>query len=158
MKGPRDLESFIHRNGIMARLMVVGDAATSMKAAASLGIDIDRIMKTVIFLDDLERPLAVMLRGSRKVNQSALAKQLGTRKIRLAAREEVVELTGYEAGGVPPIDLPLDSVLDLELASMGGVVYAGGGDSRTLLEISIEDIVRVQRPKILPVSVHQQLQ
>ncbi len=108
MKGPSDLESFIKRNGIMATLMVVGDAATSMKAAASLGIDIDRIMKTVIFLDDLERPLAVMLRGSRKVNQNALAKQLGgARKIRLAAREEVVKLTGYEAGGgVPPIDLP----------------------------------------------------
>ncbi|GGP20563.1 hypothetical protein GCM10007981_09150 [Thermocladium modestius] len=158
MKGPSDLESFIKRNGIMATLMVVGDAATSMKAAASLGIDIDRIMKTVIFLDDLERPLAVMLRGSRKVNQNALAKQLGARKIRLAAREEVVKLTGYEAGGVPPIDLPLDSVLDSELASMGGVVYAGGGDSRTLLEISIEDIIRLQHPRILSVSIPQQLQ
>lgn len=149
MKGSGDLEKFIVNRGVMARLIKAGDAATSIKAATALGVDVDRIVKTVIFMDDAGNPHAVVLRGSKRVGQSALAKELGVKKIRLATRDEVAKVTGYEAGGVPPIDLPIDMILDSELASAGGTVYAGGGDSETLLEISIEEIIKHQRPRII---------
>ncbi len=152
MKGASDLARFIEENGVKARLIPVGDAATSIKASAALGIEVDRIVKTVIFVDNEGKPHAVVLRGSRRVNQSKLAKLLGVRRVRLATRSEVAELTGYEAGGVPPIDIPIDTIIDSELAAINGEVYAGGGDASTLLEIRVEDIIKIQRPRIMTVT------
>ena len=152
MRGPSDLAKLIEENGIAARLIPAGDAATSMKAATALGVEISRIVKTVVFIDNEGKPHAVVLLGSRRVNQSKLAKLLGVRRVRLATRSEVAELTGYEAGGVPPIGIPIDTIIDSELAAINGEVYAGGGDPSTLLEIRVEDIIKIQRPRIMAVT------
>lgn len=152
MRGPSDLARLIGESGIGARLIPVGDASTSMKAATALGVEISRIVKTVVFIDNYGKPHAVVLLGSRRVNQAKLAKLLGVRRVRLAARSEVAELTGYEAGGVPPIGIPIDTIIDSELAAINGEVYAGGGDASTLLEIRVEDIIKTQRPRIMAIT------
>ncbi|MFP3045497.1 MAG: hypothetical protein RXR03_07840, partial [Thermocladium sp.] len=56
------------------------------------------------------------------------------------------------AGGVPPIGIPIDTIIDSELAAINGEVYAGGGDPSTLLEIRAEDIIKIQRPRIMAVT------
>ncbi len=76
----------------------------------------------------------------------------------MAAAEVVLELIGYPAGGVPPFGhrtkLPIlvdQAVLGVE-ERWGGPIFGGGGDHRTMMELSVEELLRVTQPEILAVS------
>ncbi|MEZ4581531.1 MAG: hypothetical protein R3A10_07825 [Caldilineaceae bacterium] len=62
--------------------------------------------------------------------------------------EVVLELLGYPAGGVLPFghrtDLPV--ILDAPAAATGaphdGVIYGGGGDDRTMMRLTVDELCR----------------
>ncbi len=55
-----------------------------------------------------------------------------------------MRITGYPVGGVPPFGYPgrVTALLD-EAIRKWDVVYAGGGDDRTLLRIAVDELARV---------------
>ena len=89
-------------------------------------------------------PVAVILRGDKRVPQRWLAKELSLRRLRLARPHEVLGVIGYVAGGVPPVDLPNNVlvVVDEDILSKHSVI-AGGGDESSLLRISPNDILKL---------------
>jgi prolyl-tRNA editing enzyme YbaK/EbsC (Cys-tRNA(Pro) deacylase) len=75
---------------------------------------------------------------------------LGTGSLRFATPAEVLEQTGYPAGGVAPLGFarPTDVVVD---DTLRGSVIGGGGREDLLIRVAIDDIVRVNGARRGPI-------
>jgi len=152
---PSDLEQYITQHGIAASLIPgLGDTPTVAAAASALGVTSDEIIKTLIFFVRGE-PYAVITNGLAAVSIRPLADHFGVgkRQIKLARAMQVVEITGYPVGGVPPfvhhstIPVLLDrSVLSYE------TIYGGGGDDHTMMKIGTEELLRVTDAEVLALT------
>ncbi|KUO83428.1 MAG: hypothetical protein AT707_00720 [Pyrobaculum sp. JCHS_4] len=104
---------------------------TVREAARAVGVGEDKIIKTIVVNCGGEFR-AYILRGTKRLD----VKSLGCR---LATPEEVLSVTGYPVGGVPPVlDIPV--FIDEELLSED-YVYGGGGDDHSLLRFRPRDLV-----------------
>lgn len=166
--GPGELQAFIDREQIEAQLIGgLGDTPTVPAAAAALGVEPLQIVKTLLFLVERQgggsaqrEPVVVISHGERRVDRGVLAEHWGVSKKRvtLAPAGVVVEVLGYAAGGVPPfghrtrpqvlIDEGILGVRD----RFGGVVYGGGGDDRTMMRLSVDELLRVTRGEVRRMS------
>ncbi|MCL4340421.1 MAG: YbaK/EbsC family protein [Thaumarchaeota archaeon] len=136
--------------GIKFWLIKHGPAYSATAASEELQVPLDRIVKTILFIDGSAKPLLVVCRGDKRVNQTALARRLGMDGLRLATAEEVVKITGYEVGSLPPVALlsSIRTVVDQELPP-DVMIYAGGGEIDMTLKIRLSDIVEVQKAEMV---------
>ena len=104
---------------------------TVREAARAVGVGEDKIIKTIVVNCGGEFR-AYILRGTKRLD----VKSLGCR---LAAPEEVLSVTGYPVGGVPPV-LNIPVFIDEELLNED-YVYGGGGDDHSLLKFRPRDLV-----------------
>ncbi len=152
MLTPADLGRYIQQHAIDARLITdIGDTPTVPAAAAALGVDVDQILKTLLFFVK-GAPWVVISHGVEPVPARVLADHFGVgkRQIKLARPQQVLTETGYPVGGVPPIGrrnpTPVimgRSILDYE------VVFGGGGDDHTMLRIPVAELLRLLDPVLL---------
>ena len=150
---PADLAHYIAQQGVDAQLITdIGDTPTVPTAAAALGVDVDQILKTLLFYVK-GKPVTVISHGVEPVPARALADHFGVgkRQIKLARPQQVLAETGYPVGGVPPIGhrnphptLMAQSILDYE------IVFGGGGDDKTMLRIPVAELLRLLTPELLP--------
>jgi prolyl-tRNA editing enzyme YbaK/EbsC (Cys-tRNA(Pro) deacylase) len=156
----------IAEQGIAAQLIRdIGDTPTVPAAASALGVEADRIIKTLLFLVQLpgegtnrSQPLLVISCGEHRVDHRSLADHMGVgkKRVKLAPPAVVLELLGYPAGGVPPFGhrTTLPVLLDEALLRFAGdaTIYGGGGDDVTMLALTVDELLRVVEPTILPLS------
>ncbi len=142
---PSPLERQIARGEIDARLIAPGvPTPTVSDAAAALGVEPARIIKSLLFTDGDDGVVLAILSGASRVDRARLAGFSGHQRLKMAPAELVLARTGYPAGGTPPVGHiePLAVVLDARVAAMP-VVFGGGGRVDTLLEIRPAEILRV---------------
>lgn len=157
--GPSDLEVYIREEGIEAELITdVGDTPTVPAAAQALGVLPEQIVKTLLFLvkeGSTRRPILVLGHGAERLEKGPLAAHVGVgkKRLQLASAERVIELLGYPAGGVPPFGHRnvIPALMDGSLERLGGTttVYAGGGDDRTMLALTVAELIRVVQPELV---------
>ena len=152
---PADLARYIDRQGVTAELILTNeDTPTVAAAAAALGVSTDEIIKTLIFFVRGE-PYAVITNGLAAVSTRTLADHFGVgkRQIKLARAMQVVELTGYPVGGVPPFGhrSTIPVLLDRSVLARP-VIYGGGGDDHTMLRIETTELLRVTKATVLPLT------
>lgn len=157
---PADLQRFVEENGISARLIAeLGDTPTVPAAAAALGVSPDAIVKTLLFLvnnpaqkDAPPEPVVVISNGERRVEKKGLAGHFGVGKnqVKLAPADVVLDELGYPAGGVPPFGhrrrLPVFVDASIRAFADDDVIYGGGGDDRTMLALTVAELMRVVAP------------
>lgn len=163
---PADLRQFIAQNAIDAHLIdALADTPTVPAAAAALGVESDQIIKTLLFAIELPdpqapQPVVVICNGERRVDKKLLADHFGVSKkrITLAPAAVVLDLLGYPAGGVPPFGhrtrqpVLLDAAIGDVQARFDGVVYGGGGDDRTMMKLTVDELVRITNPVVVALS------
>ena len=163
-----ELLAHIRQHDIDAELVFdIGDTPTVPAAAAALGVDTGQIIKTLLFLVEQinqpgkpEQPVIVISNGENRVDKRPLADHFGVgkKRIKLASADIVLTILGYPAGGVPPFGhrTKLPVILDatvLDVATQyGGIVYGGGGDDRTMIKLTTEELQRVVQPLVLELS------
>nr|WP_206205830.1 YbaK/EbsC family protein [Thermococcus sp. Bubb.Bath] len=106
-----------------------------------------QVIKSPVIISE-KGPLLVIVDGESKVSMEKLGKLFG--KCRFAKPKEVKELTGYEAGGVPPVGIPLRTIVDSKVLENEYVVGGGGAIDR-LLKIRPQKIVEYQKAEVLDV-------
>ncbi len=151
---PQDLARYIEEHRIRAELVTPPHETPSVRAAAdAMGCAPEQIIKSLVFLID-GRPYLVIANGDGRISYRRLADHFGIsrKRVRMASPDEVLALTGYPAGGVPPFGLrsPLPVLMESEVLAQE-VVYGGGGDERTLVRISTAELQRVTQPTLLTV-------
>lgn len=164
---PADLQAYITAQAIAARPVPgLGDTSTVPLAAAALGVGTEYIIKSLLLLvklpncSDTPQPVLVISNGERRVDYRAVGARFGVsrKKVEFAHADVVLALLGYPAGGVPPFGhhTAVPVILDASVLALPGgdaaVVYGGGGDDSTMLEITVGELRRVVQPEILDTS------
>lgn len=143
---PADLARFIAEQGIEAAVVPMHmETPTVPAAAVALGVEPAQIIKTLVFVvkDD---PVLVIASGDRAVDRRAIAARygVGKKQVKLADAETVLRVTGYPVGGVSPFGHATQPPILIDERIRGWrVVYGGGGDDRTLLRVTPEELARV---------------
>ncbi len=152
--GPSDLEGYIRRSGIRAEVVEVGAGATSDAAAKSLDSSLGSIVKSVLFMDENNRPMLVIMGGEHRLQQSAFARLSKRKRVRLATRDEVIKYTGYPVGGVPPIGIrPGTEVFVDRRVLTKKIAFAGGGSERHLLRFEPVQLERLYPDRFFDLPV-----
>jgi Cys-tRNA(Pro)/Cys-tRNA(Cys) deacylase len=123
-----------------------------LEAAAALGLDPDRVFKTL--LADLDGSLVVaVVPVSGMLDVKALARALGGSKAVMADPKEAERATGYVTGGISPIGQKrtLRTVVD-ESALGYDEVYVSGGRRGLDVGIAPADLVAVTGAILAPIS------
>jgi prolyl-tRNA editing enzyme YbaK/EbsC (Cys-tRNA(Pro) deacylase) len=152
MKSPHDLDAYLQGRSLEAEFIVLpGGTRTVTQAAGALGVDAERIVKSLLFLAG-GQPVLIIASGTGRVDTSRLADYLkiGRSEIYLASREDVLRITGYEVGAVPPVGHhpSLSTLLDPAVLKFD-IVYAGGGAPDHLLRISPAVILQETRAHVV---------
>ena len=151
MQGRARVEEWVRSRNLSWRVLEMPVSTRTVDdAARALGVGRDAIVKTLIVVCR-GGVLAVIIPGDRRLDLGKL--RVVDRDCRLAKPEEIPVLTGYPAGGVPPVALPEDIriVMDRSLLEKN-VVYGGGGSESTLLEFSPRELAALANVVLLDVS------
>lgn len=135
------LSDFIEANSLKAEIINCSrEVRTARDAASFLGVSIESIAKSVLFIDKNGNGITTIVLGNNNVSEEKVCNAVGEKEIRIASAEEVEEVTGYEAGGLPPISVyGVRTVIDKKVMDKEAV-YCGGGDNKHLLRISPKEI------------------
>lgn len=66
----------------------------------------DQVVRSIVFRIGQGEYVMVLIAGPSQVSWPALRSYLGLSRLTMASREEVLDVTGYEAGAVSPFGLP----------------------------------------------------
>ncbi|CAN5450574.1 Cys-tRNA(Pro) deacylase [soil metagenome] len=128
------------------------NTAFGLEAAALLGVDPERVFKTL--MTEVDGGLAVaIVPVSGKLDLKNLAAVLGAKKARMADPALAERRTGYIVGGISPIGqkTALRTVLD-ETAELFDTVFVSGGRRGFDIELSPEDLVRATSAILAPIA------
>jgi prolyl-tRNA editing enzyme YbaK/EbsC (Cys-tRNA(Pro) deacylase) len=129
-----------------------GHSRTAAAAAELLGVSLAEVVKSLLFLA-ATAPVMVLVPGDVTVDTAALAAELAAADVTLAKAPQVLELTGYRRGAVPPVALEHDIPMIADPRVFDpAVVYCGGGTTTTMLKIRSADLKALVRPRLAPVG------
>jgi Cys-tRNA(Pro) deacylase len=150
-----DLQAFMTAHGIAGEILHLSVPTPTVETAAqALGVQPEQIVKSILFLVDAahKTPVLAITCGTAYVERRAIAAcyGVGRKRVRLASPEEVVAVSGYEVGAMPPFGHrpPLPTLLDRRVLDLP-VVYAGGGDENALLRLNPHDIARFTSAEVI---------
>jgi prolyl-tRNA editing enzyme YbaK/EbsC (Cys-tRNA(Pro) deacylase) len=127
------------------------DTSTAESAARAVAAPQGSIVKSLIFLADGE-PLLVMVSGDKRADVKRLRSLLGLskRRLRIARPDEVLEATGFEVGGVPPVghSRPVRTLIDHSLGQFD-TVWAAAGNAHAVFPIVYEQLVTLTEGEVL---------
>lgn len=103
-----------------------------------------------VFIMKTEKGLLALIISTQRgrMDFKQMGKNLGYTKFKMADRDEIARVTGYEAGAIPLIGHGLPCLMDKQLLELD-FLYGGSGDVCHTLKITPQDIVRLMSPTIL---------
>jgi len=121
---------------------------------AARKVQAEKIAKSIVMIDSTGQPLLAVVPARSLVSHKKLKLLLNVKDVRMANMQEVLQHSGYPAGGVPPINMIKRVFLEQELLR-DETVIVGGGDINKLVEIRTKDIVASIKPMIADISKNQ---
>lgn len=97
-----------------------------------------QLTKTILYIAD-SKPVAVMVRGDRDIQEVKLGNALGADEFRLATPEEVEEIAKCKPGFVGPIGLNVPVIADPELKAMNNFLCGANKNDYHFVNVNLED-------------------
>ena len=125
---------------------------TAEDAARQIGTEVERIVKSLVFLS-AGAPVVVLCSGRSRVDETLLASALGAPSVRRATANEAKSLTGYAIGGVPPFahETACRVVADEGLLGFDEV-WAAAGLPDAVFPIAPHDLVRIANAEVARIA------
>ena len=144
------LQSIISQRRIPAEIVEFASPLPTVELAAqAAGVAPEAIVKTLILHDGNGTYVAVVLAGDQRIDFNKVQQALGVKKLKFAPQADVLRVTGYPAGGMPPFgfDLPLPTLVDRSVLRQPSVL-AGGGKPELLVKIAPAALVEAAQAKV----------
>jgi prolyl-tRNA synthetase len=110
---------------------------TIAEVSAFLKVPADKLVKTLVYLAD-GKPVAVLVRGDRDVNEIKLKRALGAGTLVLANDAAVREVTGAPVGFAGPVGLGVPIYCDVEICALADFVVGANEADAHLTGVNIE--------------------
>jgi prolyl-tRNA editing enzyme YbaK/EbsC (Cys-tRNA(Pro) deacylase) len=125
---------------------------TAEDAAAAIGCDLRRIVKSLLFDCDGSWVL-VLLPGDRRADPSKVARATSSNRARVAGAAQVRDATGFEPGAVAPVALAkVGRVLLDRNVPTDGVLWVGAGSATHLAGLPASELARLARAEVVDVA------
>jgi prolyl-tRNA editing enzyme YbaK/EbsC (Cys-tRNA(Pro) deacylase) len=131
-------------HGLASRVTVLEQLATTAQMAAeALGIEVGRIVKSLVFRGAHSgRPYLLLVSGANRVHERRVGRLIGE-KLERSDADFVKTHTGFSIGGVSPYGHPAPLVTLMDDALFGySTVWAAAGHPRSVFEITAADLQR----------------
>ena len=140
-----DLADFILDHDLQAEIIAPGaHMPTVDAAAAAMKVAPEQIFKSILFQAKDGQCVMVIACGNGRVDLGRIKAITSLDGLKLAKPEVVLAMTGYPAGGTPPVGhrekFPV--IVDVRVAAQEWG-YAGGGQPESLVKIRSADIIRL---------------
>lgn len=145
----RRVVDFVREKNGNVRFVIHSKSISSEKAAKEMNIDLRNIVKSLVFVDDSGKGCVVLVRGDKKVDEEKLNAVVG-RKVRIADKNEVEELTGYRIGGVSPFAHNLKILMDRNILEVEEV-HPSAGSTCIGLILSSKELLRLTNAEIVEI-------
>jgi Cys-tRNA(Pro) deacylase len=147
-----ELKEYLEKKEVEAKFYEFHEHTITVDAAVrQLNITADKIVKSIVFIDQDGKPLLAIVSGDKRVDEKKLAQASNSKQVRIAKAREVEKFTGYKIGELPPVGHSLRTFVDSKVMSFDKVI-GGGGSTHTLIEISPNDIVKLTNAKVCDIS------
>src|SRR6185503_241865 len=142
------LEAWLREEGARYRLLEHAPAFTSAEAARVRGTPPESGAKGLVLLA-ADKPVQVVLPGSRRVDNARVRALLGTRTLRFATPEELLALTGCVPGAVPPFGnlFGLPVLVDEALAAREEIAFNAGSNDVSIV-MATADFLRLSGARV----------
>jgi Cys-tRNA(Pro)/Cys-tRNA(Cys) deacylase len=121
------------------------------EAAAVLGLDPDRVFKTLLASVDGQLVVGVVPVAG-QLDLKALAAAVGGKRAAMARPEDAERATGYLVGGISPVGQKRRHPTVLDDSALGSdTIFVSGGRRGLDLELSPHDLVRATGARTAPV-------
>lgn len=116
------------------------------EAAEKLGLDPDRVFKTLVVESDAGELVVAIVPVSTSLNLKRVAKAAGAKKVAMADKQKVQRTTGYVLGGVSPLGQKkaLKTVID-ESAQAFDTIHVSAGRRGLEIELAPADLASLTR-------------
>lgn len=132
--------------------MVHAPVYTSAEAAQVRGSDLHSGAKALIMRTD-DKYLMAVIPADLSLDNSALRTFIGSRHLRFATKDELLELTGLTPGSVPPFgslfDMP--TICDERLAENAEINFNVGSHTESV-RLAYADYLRAESPRIAKIA------
>ena len=148
------LEAYLRKEGVNARILTFKKHTMTVEdAERQLGFGRERIIKSMLFVDEKGVPMLGIVSGDKKVSEKKLLEVSGAQRVKIARPSAVKSLTGYEVGALPPVGhkRAVRTFIDPKVMTFDKV-YGGGGAINALLEIDPQDIKRLTKAEVVDIS------
>jgi prolyl-tRNA editing enzyme YbaK/EbsC (Cys-tRNA(Pro) deacylase) len=127
-------------------------AHTAEDAAAAIGCDLRRIVKSLLFDCDGSWVL-VLLPGDRRADPTKVARATSSNRARVAGAAQVRDATGFEPGAVAPVALEKVGrvLLDRNIPTEG-TLWVGAGSATHLAGLPASELARLTRAELVDVA------
>jgi prolyl-tRNA editing enzyme YbaK/EbsC (Cys-tRNA(Pro) deacylase) len=143
------LKSIMEAKGIHGEHRVFSQSCHSVaEAAAAVGGTPEDLVKNVCMLDERARFIVAIVKGEDRASTSRVGQALGVQKVRTASPAEVLERTGFPAGGTPSFGFEAIFLIDSKVMEKDEV-YTGGGSENSLVLIDPRELQRANQGQIV---------
>jgi Ala-tRNA(Pro) deacylase len=146
------LVGWLRESGVEFQVLEHEPVRTSEEAARVRGTPLEDGAKALVVRAD-ERYVHVVLAAHMRVDNAALREVLGTRKVRFATADELLELTGCVPGAVPPFGnlFGLPVLCDEGLTTRERIVFNAGSNAVSVT-MPAADFVRLSGATVCRVA------
>ena len=136
------IRTYIQEHNIYAELLTFNQSTHSVAdAAAAVGADAEDFVKSICMIGPGDKLIVAIVKGEHRASTSRVAKALGIERPRIATPDEMMEKSGYPAGGTPAFGYDAVFLMDPKVLEKKKV-YSGGGSEQALILMAPEDMQR----------------
>ena len=139
-----NLKQFLDNHKVWHQFVMKSETIHTADAANVAGIELHKVTKNLVSITDTGEYILLIVPGDSKVNLKEVAKMLGVKKIRLVPFSDAENISGYPPGGTPSVGhkTQMRTLIEKKLLNFE-TVYCGGGSRDKLLEIRVQDIIKL---------------
>jgi Cys-tRNA(Pro) deacylase len=148
-----NLISYLKNNKVWFKIIEKHETVHTADAAAATGIPLERVTKSLVFLDENKTPILAIIPGNCVANKKKLKDILAVKNIELAPFEEAEKYSGYEPGATCPVfHKNIKKVVMDQKVMQHETVFGGGGSRKKLIELKPEDIKKLNNAIVADIS------
>ncbi|MEM4230489.1 MAG: YbaK/EbsC family protein [Candidatus Pacearchaeota archaeon] len=148
-----ELREYLEQGKIWYKFIDKPETIHTAEAAEKTGIELKRVTKSLVLLDQDKKPVLAIIPGDSKLSFSKVKKAANAKKIRLVPSEEAENYSGYLPGATPMVchKVRMKVIFDKKLLQYESI-YGGGGERTKLIELKTTDVIRLNEAIVADIT------